>query len=346
MAGAMAAPSLAKAVTDIDISSYYTASWADPSGGPGGSNSERFNGSQIAAAAKNGNTDTGIVFGDWNGSYVETGPDIGISARTLNLGSVSLPSNPSVNALINSFYGVSGQGNATITFTNNAGQTASYTLVGNQTIRDYNQNTFTNDLEGYNVNAAYSNVFTQNWWSNVGFPTNGQGDQRLDVVTFVLPSSWTGTVLVSMTILNPTPLTSGDTDDVALSALQVADALNYSPFFNGQVALSNGVYYLSFPSGNYFGYYSYLTDPHYVYHFDLGYEYVFDAADGHAGVYLYDFKSGHFFYTSPSFPFPYLYGFGLNTVLYYYPDPNNPGRYNTNGVRYFYNFATGQIITE
>ena len=75
MAGAMVAPSLAKAVTDIDISSYYTASWADPSGGPGGSNSERFNGSQIAAAAKNGNTDTGIVVGDWNGSYVETGPD-------------------------------------------------------------------------------------------------------------------------------------------------------------------------------------------------------------------------------------------------------------------------------
>jgi hypothetical protein len=31
-------------------------------------------------------------------------------------------------------------------------------------------------------------------------------------------------------------------------------------------------------------------------------------------------------------------------VLYYYPDPNNPGHYTTN-PRYFYNFATGQIIT-
>ena len=117
-------------------------------------------------------------------------------------------------------------------------------------------------------------------------------------------------------------------------------------FFDGEVALSNGVYYLAFESGNYFGYYSYLADPKYIYHFDLGYEYFFDAADNKAGVYFYDFKSSTFFYTSPTFPFPYLYDFALNTVLYYYPDPKNAGRYNTNGVRYFYNFATGQIITK
>ncbi len=116
-------------------------------------------------------------------------------------------------------------------------------------------------------------------------------------------------------------------------------------FFSGEVALDNGVYYLQFPSGNPFGYYSDLTIPGYIYHDDLGYEYLFDANDGKAGVYLYDFTSGDFFYTSPSFPFPYLYDFTLNAVLYYYPDPNNPGRYNTNGVRYFYNYATGQTIT-
>jgi len=93
-----------------------------------------------------------------------------------------------------------------------------------------------------------------------------------------------------------------------------------------------------------FGYYSYLTDPHWIYHFDMGYEYWFDANDGQSGIYFYDFASNHFFYTSPSFPFPYLYDFSLNTVLYYYPDTNNPGHYTTN-PRYFYNFATGQIIT-
>ncbi len=120
----------------------------------------------------------------------------------------------------------------------------------------------------------------------------------------------------------------------------------HPPFFNGETDLSNGVEYLAFSTGHYFGYYSYLTDPHYIYHFDLGYEYVFDAADGNSGVYLYDFKSSDFFYTSPGFPFPYLYDFNLSTVLYYYPDPSNTGHYNTKGVRYFYNFATGKIISK
>ena len=120
----------------------------------------------------------------------------------------------------------------------------------------------------------------------------------------------------------------------------------HSAFFADEVPVGGGADYLQFPSGNYFGYYSFLSDPNFIYHFDLGYEYVFDAADGKAGVYLYDFKSSTFFYTSSSFPFPYLYDFSLNSVLYYYPDPSNAGHYNTNGIRYFYDFNTGQIITK
>ncbi len=127
----------------------------------------------------------------------------------------------------------------------------------------------------------------------------------------------------------------------------VPAASQHAPFFSGEVALSNGVYYLAFAAtGNPFGYYAYLSDPRYIYHFDMGYEYWFDAQDGKSGVYLYDFESGTFFYTSPSFPFPYLYDFSLNTVLYYYPDPNNPGRYNTNGTRYFFRYDTGQIVVK
>ena len=121
---------------------------------------------------------------------------------------------------------------------------------------------------------------------------------------------------------------------------------SHPSFFDGEVSVGNGVEYLSFPGGNYFGYYSYLTDSNYIYHFDLGYEYIFDANDSKSGIYLYDFKSGHFFYSSPSYPYPYLYDFTLGTVLYYYPDPSNPGHYDSNGVRYFYNFATGQIISQ
>ncbi len=134
---------------------------------------------------------------------------------------------------------------------------------------------------------------------------------------------------------------------VAYSAVNVAVGVAgaHPAFFTGETALSNGVYYLAFPNGNYFGYYGYLADSHYIYHFDLGYEYVLDANDSKSGMYLYDFASQTFFYTSPTFPFPYLYDFSLNSVLYYYPDPDQAGHYNTAGVRYFYEFATGKIIS-
>lgn len=120
----------------------------------------------------------------------------------------------------------------------------------------------------------------------------------------------------------------------------------HAAFFAGETALSNGVYYLKLPNGNAFGYYSYLTDPNYIYHFDASYEYVVDANDGQGGVYLYDFASTHWWYTSRSFPFPYIYDFSLNALLYYYPDTAYaPGQHYTSTPRYFYNFGTNKIIT-
>ena len=116
---------------------------------------------------------------------------------------------------------------------------------------------------------------------------------------------------------------------------------SHPTFFTGQVPLVNGADYLSFPNGNFFGYYAFLGDPNYLYHFDLGHEYVTDAKDGHGGLYLYDFASNDFFYTSPIFPFPYLYDFGLQTVLYYFPDANNPGHYNTGGRALLLRFHHG-----
>ena len=117
-------------------------------------------------------------------------------------------------------------------------------------------------------------------------------------------------------------------------------------FFSGENELAGGVNYLAFPNGNIFGYYSFLVDEHYIFHMDMGYEYVFDAKDGQGGVYLYDFASGTFFYTSPTFGFPYLYDFSRRSVVYYYPDANNPGRYNTNGTRYFFDYNTKQVFTK
>ena len=112
------------------------------------------------------------------------------------------------------------------------------------------------------------------------------------------------------------------------------EAINLHPaFFNGEVYLGNGVYYLQFPNGTPFGLYVYLSDPHFIYHFDLGYEYVIDANDAYHGIYAYDFATGAFCYTTPSI-FPFFYDFSLNAWLYYLPGSHNP--------RWFFNLATGQ----
>jgi hypothetical protein len=121
------------------------------------------------------------------------------------------------------------------------------------------------------------------------------------------------------------------------------DLVGHPAFYSDETALGGGWYYLQFPNGTPFGYYSYLPDQNFIYHLDLGFEYLFDANDANYGIYFYDFASNSFFYTSPS-TFPYLYDFSLNAWLYYLPDINNPGRYSHN-PRWFFNFAAGQWIT-
>jgi len=83
-----------------------------------------------------------------------------------------------------------------------------------------------------------------------------------------------------------------------------------------------------------FGTYAYNQYP-LVYQFYLGYEYAYDAGGG--GVYLYDYASGHFWYTNPT-DFPIVYDFSLAAYLYYY-EVNTPHRH-------FYNFNTSQIFTQ
>ena len=112
-------------------------------------------------------------------------------------------------------------------------------------------------------------------------------------------------------------------------------------FFAGEVALGSGIYYLQFPDGNLFGYYAYMGSG-FIFHFDMGYEYVDPVSSGN-GVYLWDYASGHWFYTNASL-FPYLYDFTLNAWIFYFPDTKNAGHYTTN-PRYFVNLATGQIFT-
>ena len=134
----------------------------------------------------------------------------------------------------------------------------------------------------------------------------------------------------------------GDADAVFSIALTQTNA-----FFNGQQSLSSVWSYLQFQNGNLFGYYSFLqgsasTATAYLYHPDLGYEYVTPGSPT-GSVYFYDFASGHWWYTSSSL-FPYLYDFTLNIWIYYFPDTQSPGHYSSN-PRYFSNLTTGQIFT-
>jgi hypothetical protein len=123
---------------DIDISSYYTSDWLT---------GEYYNGSTIAVAPNDGNTNTGITFANWDGKLVSVGPDAASKSLTLNISPTLVPAQPCIRALLNTFYGVLGRVNAILVFKNNEGMAASYSLVGGQTVRDYNENRYTDDLK-------------------------------------------------------------------------------------------------------------------------------------------------------------------------------------------------------
>jgi hypothetical protein len=111
-------------------------------------------------------------------------------------------------------------------------------------------------------------------------------------------------------------------------------------FFAGEGVIAGSVYNLQFSSGNPFGYYAYMGNG-WIYHFDMGYEYVSPGTGPE--VYLWDMSSGHWWYTN-SGTFPYLYDFSFHAWLYYFPDTHNAGHYTTN-PRYFVNMTTSQIFT-
>lgn len=126
------------------------------------------------------------------------------------------------------------------------------------------------------------------------------------------------------------------------STVGIADSTTISAFLAGAVTLSKGVEYLQFPNGDLFGYFAF-TGPSWIYHFDMGYEYLLDAYDGSGGAYLYDWSTGHWFFTSAAF-FPYLYDFTLQAWIYYVPDPANPGHYTTTPRQFAYT-SNHQIFT-
>ena len=70
-----------------------------------------------------------------------------------------------------------------------------------------------------------------------------------------------------------------------------------------------------------------------IYHFGLGFEYVFDANDGARGAYFYDFGMKTFLYTNPKF-FPFFFNASSGSWLYY----------SLGTSRWFYDFGTGKWV--
>jgi hypothetical protein len=208
LVGMVATNAWADDISNINLSSADTGAWSTGVAG--------YAGAYVATAPKNGNTGTGITFANWNGNYVEVTQG---STTTINFTPITLGSDPVVNSLLNNFWGGSNT-QAVITFTNSDDATAVYSLVGGQTVRDYNEWTWINTLTGSNSAPGLGSVTAQEWWNN-----NGSGQyqyasgqyQRLDVQSFVLPASWNGSELDSITIANPDNSSGSD----VLSALQV-----------------------------------------------------------------------------------------------------------------------------
>jgi hypothetical protein len=114
------------------------------------------------------------------------------------------------------------------------------------------------------------------------------------------------------------------------------------PFFAVAVDQGNGTYFENLPGGKFFGYFAYIGSS-IISHADLGYESIMAANDGANGIYLYDFKSGHWWYTNPS-AFPFLHDFTLKAWIYYFPAQGSTGHYSSN-PRNFVNMTTGQFFT-
>ncbi len=142
------------------------------------------------------------------------------------------------------------------------------------------------------------------------------------------------------TISSSTTLTFGGQSSATQGVSTTVGSGQVPAFFSSEVYVGSSAYYLLFGDGNPFGYYNFASSS-ILYHYDMGFEAFIPGSA--SDIYLYDFSTGHWWYTSSTL-FPYLYDFTLKTWIYYFPNTSSSGHYTTN-PRYFSNLTTGKIIT-
>ncbi len=186
--------------------------------------------------------------------------------------------------------------------------------------------------------------------AGTGWSCSGATCTRSDVLGAGFSTSYPAiTVLVNVAAnasspqVNQASVSGGGAAQVAsIADSTIIGSPLHPPFFTGEQSLGSGVYYLTFADGNLFGYYAYLANS-WIYHFDMGYEYVFPSNDANGDVYFWDSQSTHWWYTGPTL-FPYLYDFTLNVWVLYMNDTNRPGHYTAN-PRSFSSTVTHLIFT-
>lgn len=107
---------------------------------------------------------------------------------------VSVPSPTAVYTVINTFYGQPGTSNATVRFTGTHGAAATFELIGDVDVRDYNNWIWTNQINGST---------TQMWWTNNLSPTPFDQSHRLDVQRFDLQAAFAGETLTGISVTAP-----------------------------------------------------------------------------------------------------------------------------------------------
>jgi hypothetical protein len=200
---------------------------------------------------------------------------------------------------------------------------------------------------GGTIPFTVSNVTSNPQWLSVS-PLSGTVGASGTALTVTVNMAALGANAQPGTLNGSFAVGSGSSANTLTVSVILTTVAPGDPFFNGELSVGGGFFYLVLQDGSPFGFYSFAqgtanSPTATIFHADMGYEYTIPAGGTGAGVYMYDFSSNHWWYTSSTL-FPYIFDFNLNSWLYYFPNTSSQGHYTT-APRYFYQFSISKIVS-
>lgn len=123
----------------------------------------------------------------------------GINGALLTI-DLAVPKATAVQILINTGWGQAGIPNALVSVESSGGRSKTFKLIGNKTIRDFNNWVFTNNING---------TTTQEWWTNNKNPTPQDQSHRYDAHVIDITSVVKGDALTQIVIAAPQNAATG-----------------------------------------------------------------------------------------------------------------------------------------